>query len=682
MSQKIDFKTIRPKLIECEVFEGERNIVLENPVSHEQVILPKSHKKILELLNGEHTVKEMSSLLYNSHGTVNFNAIITAVRLLHESHLLEGVEGEFEEVREERAPHEQNPSILMSALKEFTIFKKVSFKFHHNYIYYALAGAILALVIMKAPSHIFTFNMARFLKSPQGYAEAFPRIIILSSVLFTAKTFMQGLMLLLSVGTFYKFSFRINLFSLSFGLNDNSIYSHTKKDVIVSYALISSLLFFFTTIALSMVLPRNPYTNDLKILSIILTFIEMNPYRKSDLTKIFHFFYAEDQLKSVLPYLKNCSLSGAIEDSNTKLSDEIRYVAYSILAFSWAIAFSLFSIDMIVKNMPGLFFQMQMGSSVSKFSAMGVMGLLLGLFGYLFMDLFHTIIKNVASPILVPLMKFKKSSKEYKKPDISMNEIKKSLSNHMLFNQLSEKTIDYLVNFATLKSVPSKTHLILQGDNSRDVYFIVKGNVDVNVRLETGRVKHVVKLGANTVIGERAIIEECKRTANVTAIDEVVYLDFPESVFKDLLEKEEFKSDADKLKARIEISQFVSSANLFKDFPPEIMNLFVEAGDLVSFPAGHNIVDEGERDKTFYLLIKGKVDVLKEDDKIAELNQGDFFGEIALIANVPRTASVFVREESLFLVIEDRKFWNILSENIELAMYIESVGRSRMQEAA
>ncbi len=683
MEHKLDFKSLRPKLKEVNIFEGERNIVIEDKKSQGQVVLPKENLALLHLFDGEQTVKDISSSLYHSEGAVSFNSIITTIRLLSEAHLIDGVEGQFDNVKDDKSPHEQKASILIRPLLEFKLLNKINSPIKSSALYYCLAGIVILSTFALSHNFIFNFHWEAFLKSSEGYADAIPRLVIMSSIALSFKTLIQALLLSLSTGMFYGPYLRLNLYSLFLGLNDNSIYSHPKKSAIISYSVASASTFLFGGILFGFLFPESPYLNDYKVLSVLLTLIELNPYRKSEMTRLFHFFYAEEQLKSITPYLKNCSLTGILSDSKSKLTDELRFVLYSILAFSWAIGFSLFSIDLLTNNLTHLLFQVQVGEGLSQISAGIVAATLVALFAHLSVDLFHTVMKNIFSPLFVPLTKMKKKSSHVKEGDISHEQVTKNLSSHMLFNQLSEKTINFLMKNSHLKRAPKETHLILQGDTGKEVFFIVSGEISINVRdKSTGRVKHIVALGPNTVIGEMAILGDCKRTANATTKSEVIYLEMPESVFEILLHKEEFQEDMDKLKKRIEISQFVSSANLFRDFPPEIMNLFVEAGDLVLFPEGHHIVEEGESDKTFYLLIRGSVDIYKSNEKIAELGQGDFFGEVALIANVPRTASVKTTSESLFLYIEDKKFWNILSDNVELAMYIESIGRSRMEEAA
>jgi CRP-like cAMP-binding protein len=670
---------LRPVLKPCQLYQGQRNLVVEDPQTHVQIVLPKQHLQMLQLLDGTHSIKDISSKLYGEQGQVSFHSILTTLKLLKEAGLLTQMEHDFQEIQEEKAPHEQRASILSRPLLELPLLGKVTLGEGRDWIFFTTVAALLSALFLNYDAYTHV-SLPRFLKSSTGYDSALLRIFLMSSLLMSMKALMQGLLLLASVGSFYRLHLRVLPYGIALGINDNSLYAHSKKRVIITYGVISALLYLVSYALLEAIPAIRPYRHDLAVLSLFLTLIELNPYRRSDFTKLFYFFYAENQLKNIMPYLKNCSLSGLWKDTGAKLSDEIRYVTYSVLSLAWAIGFTLFSFEIIIKTFPGLFYQIHLGSPVSSYSAMAVMALLVFITGHLTLDLLHTVLKNILAPVLLPLMKLRRVAKVYQQQDFSADELRQRLKQNLVFNQLNHEALDFLLKHAEIRSLKPGGHLILQGDNGRDVYFLLKGEVDVHVRTPTGAVKHIVKLGSNTVIGEMAILEATKRKASVTALEDIVFMVFPESVFTQLLEQHQ--NEFEKIKNRIQLSQFVASANLFKDFPPEVMNIFVEAGNLVLFPGGHNVVDEGERDKTFYLLIKGKVDVIKSGQKVAELVQGDFFGEVALIANVPRTATVHAVEDSLFLYIEDKDFWQILSDNIELAMYIESVGRHRMGEAA
>jgi CRP-like cAMP-binding protein len=71
----------------------------------------------------------------------------------------------------------------------------------------------------------------------------------------------------------------------------------------------------------------------------------------------------------------------------------------------------------------------------------------------------------------------------------------------------------------------------------------------------------------------------------------------------------------------------------------------VERCPLRRFEAGDRIIQQGEPGDSFYVICEGRASVLREDDglrhPVAALEAGEFFGEVALLAGGPRTASVY-----------------------------------------
>ncbi|HEY7848144.1 MAG TPA: cyclic nucleotide-binding domain-containing protein, partial [Candidatus Limnocylindria bacterium] len=76
-----------------------------------------------------------------------------------------------------------------------------------------------------------------------------------------------------------------------------------------------------------------------------------------------------------------------------------------------------------------------------------------------------------------------------------------------------------------------------------------------------------------------------------------------------------------------------------------------------SVPAGTDVVKFGEQGDEFYLIAKGQVEVLSgEGKKLVQLGDGDHFGEIALLRNVPRTATVQAIEATQLISLDRTTF--------------------------
>jgi CRP-like cAMP-binding protein len=82
--------------------------------------------------------------------------------------------------------------------------------------------------------------------------------------------------------------------------------------------------------------------------------------------------------------------------------------------------------------------------------------------------------------------------------------------------------------------------------------------------------------------------------------------------------------------------------------------------DEVHLPEGKTLIREGSRGSEFFVLLDGTVRVSRKGRKLAELDAGTHFGEIALISDVPRTATVEATTPVRVLVVVDRAFDDLM----------------------
>jgi MFS family permease len=103
------------------------------------------------------------------------------------------------------------------------------------------------------------------------------------------------------------------------------------------------------------------------------------------------------------------------------------------------------------------------------------------------------------------------------------------------------------------------------------------------------------------------------------------------------------------------------SLPLFAPLPPATLEHL--AGNLVRVPAatGAEITRQGDVGDRFYLVDEGEVEVISDGVVVSTLGPGDYFGEIALLRDVPRTATVTARTDAALLALERDEFVSAVS---------------------
>ena len=83
--------------------------------------------------------------------------------------------------------------------------------------------------------------------------------------------------------------------------------------------------------------------------------------------------------------------------------------------------------------------------------------------------------------------------------------------------------------------------------------------------------------------------------------------------------------------------------------------------DEIELPAGKTLIRKGDRGREFFVLLEGEAAVERDGKALRTLKGGDFLGEIALVARVPRTATVTTTTPVRALVIADQGFRSLIA---------------------
>jgi CRP/FNR family cyclic AMP-dependent transcriptional regulator len=126
---------------------------------------------------------------------------------------------------------------------------------------------------------------------------------------------------------------------------------------------------------------------------------------------------------------------------------------------------------------------------------------------------------------------------------------------------------------------------------------------------------------------------------------------------------------------------FIKSVDLFSKIPGEDLTQVAGIALEVNFERDELIFQEGEMGDSLYLIVDGSVMVHRQGKEITRLSEKEAFGEMAILDNEPRSASVTAVTDVSCLKIERQDFYELMSEKVEIAYGIIRVLTGRLREA-
>lgn len=188
--------------------------------------------------------------------------------------------------------------------------------------------------------------------------------------------------------------------------------------------------------------------------------------------------------------------------------------------------------------------------------------------------------------------------------------------------------------------------IIKQGEDADSFYVLVNGTVEVERERPHRPLQSIATLNKGDYFGEIGLLEGVKRTASVRASEgssvEVLVMDratFADFVATSQLTEEEIAAV---------VRERVLSLQLAKALPmltPEQIKRVYPQFETLTYGPGEEILRQGEPADRFYILVSGRCEVIDHrsdgrDVTVDWREPGEYFGEIGLLQNQPRTATV------------------------------------------
>ena len=124
--------------------------------------------------------------------------------------------------------------------------------------------------------------------------------------------------------------------------------------------------------------------------------------------------------------------------------------------------------------------------------------------------------------------------------------------------------------------------------------------------------------------------------------------------------------------------ELIKGVPLFSQLGRGELDEVASIADEIDLSEGKELTVEGQPGREFFVIIEGDVAVRRGDREINRLGAGDFFGEIALVEDRPRTATVVAQTPIRALVITDRSFRTLLERSPEIEEKVMSARADRL----
>lgn len=233
------------------------------------------------------------------------------------------------------------------------------------------------------------------------------------------------------------------------------------------------------------------------------------------------------------------------------------------------------------------------------------------------------------------------------------------------FDELSEDVLSDLAGRVRMRPYAAGQPVFRQGDRPEAFYVVRTGEVAVeDIDPKTGDTRILRTLGRGDSFGELGLLDMAPRSATIRAITEAQLFVVDKSAFDRLLAD---AIDAPKFAPSMQSFAELRALPTFRRLATDRLAEVLEHGEWRTYVTGDTIIEQGEPGDAFYAIARGQATVTIDGEFVRTLGQGAYFGELALLNDTPRTASVTATSAMRVFRLDREGFDKVVAEQFDRA---------------
>jgi CRP-like cAMP-binding protein/Zn-dependent protease len=652
LAHLVDPTTFRPKLaddIEIRLFEqrwGEGYLMIANPRDLLHYRLAASDLDLLQMMDGTRTVKEIVIERFEGSGEIELTTVIDLVRQLYQGNFLEQryvdvpsiVSQAMDPVSERRRKARQFGKTL--SIEWEGAHKLVQWLYDHGLKWAFLPAVLAALIAASAIGLGFFVDLLRtqrFSVAGESLAIGFIVLIVLDYLMVFCHELGHALVIVRNGRRIRSAGFQIYFGSPAFFVeSSDSLMTDRRQQIVASFAgpfaqlvlagVASIIAWSFPGWILSETMYKFAVLNYLVVIMNLIPLLELDGYYiLADLIEV------PDLRERSLTFLRHDLIHKIVTRERFNKRD-VGMLMYGLLG----IAFTIFSLWTAYYYWETVF-----GDLVSRLWAGGLATRLLLL----------VLAAFIAGPLLRGLVKLLNAAGrqirsvwrriEFRLQTKWRIEASELIDAIPMFEDIPVEALNDLAGRVRLRSIAVGQPVFRQGDRPDAFYVVRSGLLEVvEEEGESSAERQIRTLARGESFGELGLVSGAPRAATIRATEDAQVFEIDKGTFDHLLADMVDVPDFEPT-----LQQLVELRNLgcFSTFGTEQLSELLARGTWVQFAPGSEVMRQGDVGDAFYAISSGQVDIVRDGAVVNTIGSGAHFGEIALLMDVPRTATVVAR---------------------------------------